>query len=169
MELADLIAAVKAAATKDALETLVKDELSLDLDKRKTLKALRAEVLKGLGETVEESGDDDADGSETGTGSPGESPENVGNAAAQAPEPAAAPAPTPTPALEPTAAAPQPVAATTPIVTPTPASVTPPALDEAPEPAIKPAVGNRLLRHKVTGRTVLWTPALSKLADLEEV
>ncbi|MCP9337641.1 hypothetical protein [Stutzerimonas xanthomarina] len=166
MDLADLIAAVKAAATKDALETLVKDELSLDLDKRKTLKALRAEVLKGLGETVEESGDDDADGSETGTGSPGESPEN-GTAAAQAPEPAAAPAPTPDP--ESTAAAPQPVAATTSIVTPTPASVTPPALDEAPEPAIKPAVGNRLLRHKVTGRTVLWTPALSKLADLEEV
>lgn len=43
MDLADLIAAVKAAATKDALETLVKDELSLDLDKRKTLKALRAD------------------------------------------------------------------------------------------------------------------------------
>lgn len=166
MDLADLIAAVKAAATKDALETLVKDELSLDLDKRKTLKALRAEVLKGLGETVEESGDDDADGSGTGTGSPGESPEN-GNAAVQAPESAAAPAPTPAP--ESTAAAPQPVAATTPMVTPTPAPVTPPDLDEAPEPAIKPAVGNRLLRHKVTGRTVLWTPALSKLADLEEV
>lgn len=164
MDLADLIAAVKAAATKDALETLVKDELSLDLDKRKTLKALRAEVLKGLGETVEESVDDD--GSETGTGSPGESPEN-GTAAAQAPEPAAAPAPTPDP--ESTAAAPPPVAATTPMVTPTPAPVTPPDLDEAPEPAIKPTVGNRLLRHKVTGRTVLWTPALSKLADLEEV
>lgn len=169
MELADLIAAVKAAATKDALETLVKDELSLDLDKRKTLKALRAEVLKGLGETVEEGGDDDAEVSETGTGSSGESPENVGNVAAQAPEPAATPAPTPAPALEPTAAAPQPVAAATPMVTPAPAPVTPPALDEAPELLTEPAVGNRLLRHKVSGRTVLWTPALSKLADLEEV
>lgn len=157
MELADLIGAVKAAATKDALETLVKDELSLDLDKRKTLKALRAEVLKGLGETLEEGGDDDADDGETASGSPGESPENVGNAAVQAPTP------------ESTAAAPQPVAATTPMVIPTPAPVTPPALDQAPEPAIKPAVGNRLLRHRVTGRTVLWTPALSKLADLEEV
>jgi pyruvate/2-oxoglutarate dehydrogenase complex dihydrolipoamide acyltransferase (E2) component len=165
MDLADLIAAVKAAATKDALETLVKDELSLDLDKRKTLKALRAEVLKGLGETVEEGGDDDADAGETASGSPGESSEKVGNAAAQAPEPPAAPTLTPAPTSQPDAAAIQPVAA----ATPAPAPVTPPALDEAPEPAIEPTVGNRLLRHKVSGRTVLWTPALSKLVDLEEV
>lgn len=158
MELADLIAAVKAAATKDALEALVKAELAIDLDKRKALKALRAEVLKGLGETTEEGGDDDTDGSEAATGSPGEGSEKVGSAAAQVSGLPAAPAPVP-------ALASQPVAA----VTPAPAPVTPPALEEAPEPEHKPAPGNRLLRNKTTGRTFVWTPALAKLADLEEV
>ena len=129
MELAELIAAVKAATTKDALESLVKAELSLDLDKRKTLKALRAEVLKGLGVDAEE-GDDARDEEE-------------------------APA-----AFE--------IAADSP-VEPQAEPVTPPALEEAPEPEIPAAVGNRLLRHRGTGRTFIWTPALSRLADLEEV
>jgi len=128
MELADLIAAVKAAATKDALESLVKAELSLDLDKRKALKTLRAEVLKGLGVDAEE-GDEAED----------EQAPGAADIAADAPvEPQAEP-------------------------------VTPPALEEAPEPEIPAAVGNRLLRHKTTGRTIVWTPALSRLADLEEV
>ena len=164
MELADLIAAVKAAATKDALEALVKAELAIDLDKRKALKALRAEVLKGLGETTEEGGDDDTDGGEAATGSPGEGPEKVGSAAAQVSGLPAAPAPVPALASQPDAGASQPVAA----VTPAPAPVTPPALEEAPELEIKPAAGNRMLRNKTTGRTFVWTPALAKLADLEE-
>jgi hypothetical protein len=58
MELSDLIAAVKAATTKNDLADLVKAELSLDLNKNKTLKALRAEVLNGLG--VTESADEAA-------------------------------------------------------------------------------------------------------------
>jgi hypothetical protein len=49
MGLNELITAVKAAATKDALESLVKEYLGIDLDKRKALETLRAEVLKGLG------------------------------------------------------------------------------------------------------------------------
>lgn len=118
MELAELIDAVKAAKTKDALEALVKAELAIDLDKRKTLKALRAETLKGLGVTVDEG--DDTDDTEP-------------------------------PADE------------------APAQIAPPALDEAPAPAIEPATGNRLLRHKATGRTFVWAPVLAALADLEEV
>lgn len=51
MELTELIEAVKAAQDKAALEALVKTELELDLDKRKSLDTLRAEVLKGLGVT----------------------------------------------------------------------------------------------------------------------
>jgi hypothetical protein len=51
MELSELIAAVKAATTKNDLAELVKAELSLDLNKNKTLKVLRAEVLNGLGVT----------------------------------------------------------------------------------------------------------------------
>lgn len=58
MELSDLIAAVKAATTKNDLAELVKAELSLDLNKNKTLKVLRAEVLNGLGvtESADETG-----------------------------------------------------------------------------------------------------------------
>lgn len=130
MELAELIAAVKAAATKDALESLVKAELSLDLDKRKSLKALRAEVLKGLGENAE-------DGDDTDEEAPAAF-EIAADAPAELPAPDAAP-------------------------------ITPPALEEAPEPEHKPAAGNRLLRNKSTGRTFIWTPALAALADLEEV
>ena len=49
MELHELIEAVKAAADKGELEALVLKELGLNLDKRKSLETLRAEVLAGLG------------------------------------------------------------------------------------------------------------------------
>lgn len=49
MELHELIEAVKAAADKGALEALVLAELGLNIDKRKSLETLRAEVLAGLG------------------------------------------------------------------------------------------------------------------------
>lgn len=49
MELHELIEAVKAAVDKGALEALVLNELGLNLDKRKGLETLRAEVLSGLG------------------------------------------------------------------------------------------------------------------------
>lgn len=165
MELAELISAVKAAATKDALESLVKTELSLDLDKRKSLKALRAEVLKGLGETAEE-GDDEDGGDTNGNGATDEGSAPAGStgdtAGASAETPAAAP-------VAPVAAAPAPAAAPEPSPGPAPAPVSPPELEEGPEPEIQPAVGNRLLRHKTTGRTFVWTPALAASADLEEV
>lgn len=58
MELPELIAAVKAAKTKNDLAELVSKELSLDLNKNKTMSALRAEVLNGLGVT-EDAGEDE--------------------------------------------------------------------------------------------------------------
>lgn len=48
LSIEDLIAAVKAAKTKDGLEALVKEQLGLDIDKRRALKDLRTEVLAGL-------------------------------------------------------------------------------------------------------------------------
>ncbi len=48
MELHDLIAAVKAAPDKDSLAELVKTELGLDLNRRKSLAELRDSVLAGL-------------------------------------------------------------------------------------------------------------------------
>lgn len=63
MELSDLIAAVQAAKTKNELAELVGAELSLDLNKNKTLKVLRAEVLNGLGITEgADSSAEDVDG-----------------------------------------------------------------------------------------------------------
>lgn len=49
MELEQLIEAVKTAKDKAELEAFVQTELQIDLDKRKSLETLRAEVLKGLG------------------------------------------------------------------------------------------------------------------------
>ncbi|MHB0820123.1 hypothetical protein ACYCFK_17835 [Stutzerimonas stutzeri] len=59
MELNELIAAVKAAKDKAELEALVKAELQIDLDRRKSLETLRGEVLKGLGADAGESGGDE--------------------------------------------------------------------------------------------------------------
>lgn len=165
MELAELIAAVKAAATKDALESLVKAELSLDLDKRKSLKALRAEVLKGLGETAEE-GDDEDGGDAKGDATIGEGSGPADSAGDTAGAPAENPAAT---TVATAVAAPAPAATAKPSAAPVQAPVTPPALDEAPAPAPAPVASNRLLRNKSTGRTFIWTPALAALADLEEV
>ena len=64
MELTELIEAVKAAKDKPELEALVKRELQIDLDKRKSLDTLRAEVLKGLG--VEEGDEQGGAGGEPG-------------------------------------------------------------------------------------------------------
>ena len=86
MGLNELIEAVKAATTKDALESLVKQHLGIDLDKRKALETLRAEVLKGLGAESEVG----ADAGEQGGGStelaPNTAPSAAGQATEQAPE-----------------------------------------------------------------------------------
>lgn len=140
MELKDLIAAVKAAKTKNELADLVSDELSLDLNQNKTMKALRAEVLNGLGVTEDDSAGEDepevlidpaaegADQTVTATA------EELDNGA---------------------------VIVTQPLVVP--------AAEDPPAPAPKPSTDNRLLRNTKSGRTFIWTPALAKLPDMEEV
>lgn len=140
MELKDLIAAVKAAKTKNELADLVSDELSLDLNKNKTMKALRAEVLNGLGVTEDDSADEDK-------------PEELIDLAAEEADQTVT---TTTERLDSGA-----VIVTQPL--------TVPAADEAPAPAPKPSTENRLLRNTKSGRTFIWTPVLAKLPDMEEV
>ena len=140
MELKDLIAAVKAAKTKNELADLVSDELSLDLNKNKTMKALRAEVLNGLGVTEDDSADEDK-------------PEELIDLAAEE-------------ADQTVTAAIEKLDSGAVIVT---QPLTVPAADEAPAPAPKPSTENRLLRNTKSGRTFIWTPVLAKLPDMEEV
>lgn len=140
MELKDLIAAVKAAKTKNELADLVSDELSLDLNKNKTMKALRAEVLNGLGVTEDDSADEDK-------------PEELIDLAAEE-------------ADQTVTATIEKLDSGAVIVT---QPLTAPAADEAPAPAPKPSTENRLLRNTKSGRTFIWTPVLAKLPDMEEV
>lgn len=140
MELKDLIAAVKAAKTKNELADLVSDELSLDLNKNKTMKALRAEVLNGLGVTEDDSADEDK-------------PEELIDLAAEE-------------ADQTVTAAIEKLDSGAVIVT---QPLTVPAADEAPAPSPKPSTENRLLRNTKSGRTFIWTPVLAKLPDMEEV
>ncbi len=140
MELKDLIAAVKSAKTKNELADLVSDELSLDLNKNKTMKALRAEVLNGLGVTEDDSADE------------GE-PEVLIDPSAEGADQ------TVTAAIEKMDSGA--VIVTQPLVVP--------AADEVPAPAPKPSTENRLLRNTKSGRTFIWTPVLAKLPDMTEV
>lgn len=140
MELYELVAAVKSAKTKSDLADLVSAELSLDLDKNKTMKSLRAEVLSGLGVTE----DDGADEGE---------PEVLIDPAAEGADQ------TVTAAVEKLDSGA--VIVTQPLVVP--------AADEAPAPAPKPSTENRLLRNTKSGRTFIWTPVLAKLPDMTEV
>ncbi|SEJ46712.1 hypothetical protein SAMN05216201_10987 [Pseudomonas linyingensis] len=154
MELHELIEAVKAAADKGALEALVLAELGLNIDKRKSLETLRAEVLAGLN---------------AADGDPVPQPPVTAQVPAQAPaaipvslesleqleslelpelpklaeeSESAAPAPNPIPEL--------------------------PELEDEPEP-VAPVPKQRLLRHKDNGRLLVWTSALAGLTELEEV
>ena len=140
MELKDLIAAVKAAKTKNELADLVSDELSLDLNKNKTMKALRAEVLNGLGATEDDSADEDK-------------PEELVDLSAKG-------------ADQTVTAATEKLDSGAVIVT---QPLTVPAADEAPAPSPKPSTDNRLLRNTESGRTFIWTPVLAKLPGMEEV
>lgn len=140
MELKDLIAAVKAAKTKNELADLVSDELSLDLNKNKTMKALRAEVLNGLGVTEDDSADEDEP--EVFVDPAAEGADQTVTATAEELDNGA-------------------VIVTQPLVVP--------AAEAPPAPAPKPNTDNRLLRNTKSGRTFIWTPVLAKLPGMEEV
>lgn len=145
MELKDLIAAVKAAKTKNELADLVSDELSLDLNKNKTMKALRAEVLNGLGVTEDDSADEDKPDEDK--------PEELIDLAAEEADQTV------------TATAEESDSGAVIVTQP----LTVPAADEAPAPAPKPSTENRLLRNTKSGRIFIWTPVLAKLPGMTEV
>lgn len=140
MELKDLIAAVKAAKTKNELADLVSDELSLDLNKNKTMEALRAEVLNGLGVTEDDSAGEDEP--EVFVDPAAEGADQTVTATAEELDNGA-------------------VIVTQPLVVP--------AAEDPSAPAPKPSTDNRLLRNTKSGRTFIWTPVLAKLPGMEEV
>lgn len=155
----ELIAAVKAAKTKDELEALVKGELGIDLDKRRGLDTLRTDILAGLGAT------DDAQeqGGDTGQA-------DVGLEGQQATD-------------EPVAVQPPAEALVVDIAPSAFAIISAPTestgLELAPElPELgdednlvlaEPAPQNRLLRNRENSREFVWTPELAKLPHMEEV
>ena len=140
MELYELVAAVKSAKTKSDLADLVSAELSLDLDKNKTMKSLRAEVLSGLGVTEDDNADE------------GEPELLIDHAAGGADQTVTATAEK----LDGGA------------VVVTQALVVPAAEDES-EPEAKADTDNRLLRNTDTGTLFVWTPALAEMNNMVEV
>lgn len=170
----ELIAAVKAAKTKDELEILVKEELGIDLDKRRKLEDLRGDILAGLGAGQE----DQAGGQQEEAGAQQQEqseqqPEQGAEQQQDAPQGQAEPAPQEQPA---------PVLIVDSIQLPDmpPVSV---GLDLAAEHEVllpeiegneeveleEPAPCNRMLRNRENGREFVWTADLAKLAHMEEV
>lgn len=156
----ELIAAVKAAKTKDELEALVKAELGIDLEKRRGLETLRTDILAGLGVT------DDAQEQGGDTGQPGADQEQQEQALQQPAEPL--------------------IVDTAPVVGTAAIEhvlldsgaglALAPELPELPELGdednlvlAEPAPQNRLLRNRENGREFVWTPELAKMSHMEEV
>lgn len=164
MELYELIEAVKAAKNKNELEDLVKRELGIDLDKRKSLAVLRQSVLSGLGvEAAAGAGEPDpendaAEAVKENAQAPDETEQTEQGAEDAAEMPGDG-------AVKPDEDA---VAGDAETGTEDQSDLMLPEIaedsdEEAPAPSL------RLLRNTKTGREFVWTPALAKLADLVEV
>ncbi|MBD9415924.1 hypothetical protein IB234_15280 [Pseudomonas sp. PDM16] len=179
----ELIAAVKAAKTKDELEALVKAELSIDLDKRRKLEDLRADVLSGLGADLDPDADQEQDDAQQqeqqeqqeqqggNTSQPLQQPSDLGGQGEIAPK---------EPVGQPVAEVPAPTAVPAAVVGGLLLETTPGTLEVLPEPPEleeeeedwfdeEPAPANRLLRNRENGREFVWTPELAKLSHMEEV
>lgn len=152
----ELVAAVKAAKTKDELEALVKAELGIDLDKRRGLETLRTDILAGLGVA------DDAQEQGGDTGQPGAGLEQQEQALQQPAEPL--------------------IVDTAPVVGTAAIEHVllggaglalelelPELGDEDNLVLAEPAPQNRLLRNRENGREFVWTPELAKMSHMEEV
>lgn len=175
----ELIAAVKAAKTKDELEILVKEELGIDLDKRRKLEDLRGDILAGLG-----AGSESEQQQEQSTEAQGEQQEQSERQDEQqeeqgaeqqqdAPQGQAEPAPEEQPA---------PVlivdSVQLPAEPPVNVGLELAAVHDVQLPEIEgdeeaeleePAPCNRMLRNRENGREFVWTAELAKLAHMEEV
>ncbi len=153
----ELIAAVKAAQSKDDLEALVKGELGIDLDKRRKLEDLRADILAGLGitgdaqEQSSDTGQSDAGQEQQADGEPVVMQQLVELRVADTAPPASVivSAPTESTGLELESELPE--------------------LDEDNLVLLEPTLQNRLLRNRENGREFVWTPELAKLPHMEEV
>ncbi|WXL27756.1 hypothetical protein WG219_10015 [Ectopseudomonas mendocina] len=157
----ELIAAVKAAKTKDELEILVKQELGIDLDKRRKLEDLRGDILAGLGavlENVHQEPNSSEDSQLNGQTNQATGQEQEGAVLTEPQTPVT-------------------VVAEAPMVgQPEPTNS---LLDEAELPELEEEGGeweleetapaNRLLRNRENGREFIWTPELAKLSHMEEV
>lgn len=153
----ELIAAVKAAQSKDDLEALVKGELGIDLDKRRKLEDLRADILAGLGVTDDaqepsnDTGQADAGQEQQADGEPVVMQQLVELRVADTAPPASVIVSAPTESigleLEPEL----------------------PELDGDNLILLEPTPQNRLLRNRENGREFVWTPELAKLPHMEEV
>lgn len=152
-----LIAAVKAAQSKDDLEALVKGELGIDLDKRRKLEDLRADILAGLGitgdaqEQSSDAGQSDAGQEQQADGEPVAMQQLVELRVADTAPPASVIVSAPTEniglELEPEL----------------------PKLDDDNQVLLEPTPQNRLLLNRENGREFVWTPELAKLPHMEEV
>lgn len=118
-----LIDRIKAAKTKDQLEQIGIEELGTDIDRRRNIKVLKAELIN----KAEELATDEPAPAEVAEPEPEEQPEAKAEVAA-APQPAA-------------------------------------PERKAERNPNKP----RLMRHRVTGRVLIWTAALAKNPNFEEV
>ncbi|MWV17561.1 hypothetical protein F3I16_16080 [Pseudomonas sp. L-22-4S-12] len=172
----ELIAAVKAAKTKDELEILVKEELGIDLDKRRKLEDLRSDILAGLGagSESEQQEQDGAEHQEQGDRQEEQQQEEQGaEQQHDAPQDQTEPAP-------------QEQAVPVVIVDSIQLPAEPPvsvgldlaAVHDVQLPEIEgddedeqeePVPRNRMLRNRENGREFVWTAELAKLAHMEEV
>lgn len=152
----ELIAAVKAAKTKDELEALVKAELGIDLDKRRGLENLRADILAGLGAMQQEQqvGVSQAEQPQL----PGES--EHGKEVQEGRDVLAV--------IEDSTQLPAEPLADGGLESVAESELQLPELEDEDEPE-KPAPRNRMLRNRENGREFVWTPELAKLNHMEEV
>jgi len=185
----ELIAAVLAAKDKDELETLVRDELGIELDKRRGLETLRKDILAGLGvgpdgqplegggteqeqgqdgeqEELEEQEQQEQQEQGGNTSEPLQQPSGLDGQGEIAPkEPVAQlaidePTAPPEPAMGGELLPADPLAL---------AGLELPELEEEEGELEPPAPVNRLLRNRENGREFVWTPELAQLAHMEEV
>jgi hypothetical protein len=185
----ELIAAVLAAKDKDELEKLVRDELGIELDKRRGLETLRKDILAGLGvgpdgqplegggakqeqgqdgeqEELEEQEQQEQQEQGGNTSEPLQQPTDLDGQGEIAPkEPVAQQAIDElTPPVEPALGGELPPA--DPLAL---AGLELPELENEERELEEPAPANRLLRNRENGREFVWTPELAQLAHMEEV
>ncbi|WP_110665195.1 hypothetical protein [Salinicola halophilus] len=166
-----LIEMLEAAASKDELEALGQKHLETDVDKRRGLESIRADLIEAAEELPESEGDDerDSDAGDTETHPDGQvdganiDASVVDTLKAATPEPQSQTANDAGDAVERMLATGGPV----PEHVPATAELSrKPKIDPATNGAEKP--GNRTLVNMQNGRRLVWTAALAQLPHMRE-